>query len=589
MDNLVLIRVASDLDGDLRDAHLVEIRQETTHRHRLRFERDDRALSVVVSLQPELPWIGRPAMRWEGPRKSPSEFTASASKRLRGCALRSVHKPGSDRTIRLTFGDGHALVAELATHGANLILLDPDGKTVVAARHPKSARSRIEPGASYQAPDLPRAQLDPGDKDPARIDRFLEDRVRDGESPFEALRRHVFGIGTAGARLILDEARATGASPGEITRTRLDLLADGRLDPVIEAPDDPVEALRRGRFTDDVYTLWPWSPRVDDERGTRLFQRHGPATTAGLYHEGRERSIWVRQRVDGLAVSLRREARRMAGLERRVERDLARFAEPDRHRLDGEAILAGLAIARRVGDHVHVPDPYDPDRSWREIPVPAGRTLPEAADESFRRHRRAVRGAEAARGRLESIRQRGEAIDRLREQARTCEGPDALRSLESDMRAHGLAVGLVPTRRTSPALSAHARSRLEGVRLFIGSRDTEILAGKSGRDNQRLTFRLAGPEDFWFHALGRPGAHVIARNPDRRKRPDPETVEEAAAIAAWYSDGRGEDRVDVQWTRRKYVRKIRGAPPGTVTVKRFETIRVRPGLPAGQEEGPGAA
>ena len=101
MDNLVLIRVASDLDGDLRDAHLVEIRQETTHRHRLRFERDDRALSVIVSLQPELPWIGRPAMRWEGPRKSPSEFTTIASKRLRGYALRSVRKPGSDRTVRL--------------------------------------------------------------------------------------------------------------------------------------------------------------------------------------------------------------------------------------------------------------------------------------------------------------------------------------------------------------------------------------------------------------------------------------------------------------------------------------------------------
>jgi predicted ribosome quality control (RQC) complex YloA/Tae2 family protein len=55
--------------------------------------------------------------------------------------------------------------------------------------------------------------------------------------------------------------------------------------------------------------------------------------------------------------------------------------------------------------------------------------------------------------------------------------------------------------------------------------------------------------------------------------------EEAAAVAAWYSDARGETQADVVWTRRKYVRRKKGAPPGTVTVKRSDTVRVRPGLP----------
>lgn len=579
MDNLVLIRVASDLDRDLRGAHLLEIRQETTHRHRIRFERDGHALSVIVSLQPEMPWIGRPAMRWHGPRKSPSEFTTATSKRLRGSTLRSVRKPGSDRAIRLSFGDGHALVAELATHGANLVFLDPAGKTVLAARHPRSARDRIVPGETYCGPDLPRGQLDPAGADAARIDRFLEDRVRDGESPFEAVRRHVFGLGTAGARLILDECATTGKSPGEVTRRRLDLLASGALDPVIEAPVDPVDAVRRGRFDDGTFVLWPWPPAFEDDASSTLHALGGAARTAGLYHEGRERSVWVRQRIEGLALSLRREARRLVALQRRVERDLSRFQDPERHLRDGEALLAGLTVARRAGDHVRVPDPYDPDGTWREIEAPAGRPLHTAADAAFRRHRRAVRGAQAARGRLAEIRRRGDAIEGLRVQVGNCQGPDALRSLESDMRARGLAVGLVPERRSSPALSARARSRLEGVRLFVGTGGIEILAGKTGRDNQRLTFRLAGPEDFWFHALGKPGAHVIVRNPDRRKRPDDATLREAAAIAAWFSESRGEDHADVQWTRKKYVRKIRGAPPGTVTVKRFETVRVRPGLP----------
>ena len=78
-----------------------------------------------------------------------------------------------------------------------------------------------------------------------------------------------------------------------------------------------------------------------------------------------------------------------------------------------------------------------------------------------------------------------------------------------------------------------------------------------------------------------PGAHVVVRNPDRLRRPSPEALMRAARLAARFSDAGKEERADVQWTRRKYVRRLRGAPPGTVTVKRFETVRVRPGLPGG--------
>jgi predicted ribosome quality control (RQC) complex YloA/Tae2 family protein len=105
------------------------------------------------------------------------------------------------------------------------------------------------------------------------------------------------------------------------------------------------------------------------------------------------------------------------------------------------------------------------------------------------------------------------------------------------------------------------------------------MAGKSGKENHRLTFKLATPEDFWFHALNSPGAHVVARNDERRARPPEATLEEAAAIAAWFSEAGRDEQVDVQWTRRKYVRRPRGAPPGTVIIKKFETIRVRPRLP----------
>jgi predicted ribosome quality control (RQC) complex YloA/Tae2 family protein len=126
-----------------------------------------------------------------------------------------------------------------------------------------------------------------------------------------------------------------------------------------------------------------------------------------------------------------------------------------------------------------------------------------------------------------------------------------------------------------------------GVRIFRSRADETILVGKTARDNHYLTFRVGGPEDFWLHAQGVTGAHVLIRNPDRRRHPDEQSLLDAAVLAAWFSDARSQPRVDVQWTRRKYVRKARGGPPGAVVLKRFATIRVVPEEPAGEARGEG--
>ena len=129
------------------------------------------------------------------------------------------------------------------------------------------------------------------------------------------------------------------------------------------------------------------------------------------------------------------------------------------------------------------------------------------------------------------------------------------------------------------AASSAAKPRLEGVRLFRTVKGDTVMVGKSGPNNHRLTFKLAGPEDFWLHAEGVSGAHVILRNERRAAHPDEDSLKEAAEAAAWFSEARNQPAVDVQWTRRKYVRKLRGAPPGTVKIKKSATLRIRPCRP----------
>jgi predicted ribosome quality control (RQC) complex YloA/Tae2 family protein len=106
----------------------------------------------------------------------------------------------------------------------------------------------------------------------------------------------------------------------------------------------------------------------------------------------------------------------------------------------------------------------------------------------------------------------------------------------------------------------------------------ELLLGTSALGNERVTFELAGNDDLWLHARGVPGSHVVVRAGGRSL--SVEVIEAAARLAAEHSAARYDALVLVDWSPRKYVRKVRGAPPGLVTYTHEQTVRVRPGTTA---------
>lgn len=105
----------------------------------------------------------------------------------------------------------------------------------------------------------------------------------------------------------------------------------------------------------------------------------------------------------------------------------------------------------------------------------------------------------------------------------------------------------------------------------------EVLAGRTDADNDRLSLKMARPEDYWFHIRGMPGSHVLLRVDGAE--PDKNTLKAAAAVAAWHSKARNAGLVPVSCTRARYVTKPRGAKPGTVQIRKESVLKVRPGLP----------
>ena len=91
--------------------------------------------------------------------------------------------------------------------------------------------------------------------------------------------------------------------------------------------------------------------------------------------------------------------------------------------------------------------------------------------------------------------------------------------------------------------------------------------------------KYAKQEDLWFHARGASGSHVVLKINSGKGEPSKKAIQEAAAIAAFYSHAKNSNTVPVAMTKKKYVRKPKGAAAGSVTLQQEKVVFVSPKLP----------
>ena len=114
------------------------------------------------------------------------------------------------------------------------------------------------------------------------------------------------------------------------------------------------------------------------------------------------------------------------------------------------------------------------------------------------------------------------------------------------------------------------------ARRFVSPDGMTILVGRTAADNDVLTFKIGSPRDFWLHASGVSGSHVVVRNPEGLDRLPRATRDLAAALAARHSKARCGGRVSVHLARCADVAKPHGLPAGKVTLRRSATVNAHP-------------
>lgn len=111
---------------------------------------------------------------------------------------------------------------------------------------------------------------------------------------------------------------------------------------------------------------------------------------------------------------------------------------------------------------------------------------------------------------------------------------------------------------------------------YISSDGFHMYVGKNNFQNDELTFQFSSGSDWWFHAKGMPGSHVIVKT-DGKELPDA-TFEEAGKLAGYYSKGKDSEKVEIDYLQRKHVKKPNGSAPGFVVYYTNYSLTIHPDI-----------
>ena len=527
----------------------------------------------------------------------PTESAADPFHRaLIGRWIVGVDRPASGPVLRLSLqspGDDNPaqwLVLEWLGGRPDAILVDARSQTVLATLRDEegSHAARRGAGATYRWPLPPRRPLygEATEEEVAAILASAPSGRRERELSRGFADLPIFLAHEAAARGAGDAAQ-TAQVLHEIARAPLDVtlyrIKDAELDfPAVFVSPIPLPSL----------------------------EVHRSARTGSLFHlleHAHEAVLRVEEEATIRASFLRLlggEEQRLIRLHKRLAAESEEAAKSALWRRQAEALLIHLdAIPRRAG-HFSCPDPADP-KATLSIDLDPAASIPTNAERLFRLARRGQRAAPIRRRRLKALEEVIAGLSILRQRTRR-EGiklaqkggvwlretlgrfarEPAIAAWERRITTRVAPAGERPKRPAPrPPRAGPRREERFHPRRYKTADGWIVLVGRSNAENDHVTHVLAKADDYWFHAEGCAGSHVVLRREGRKDNPSARTIQETAAIAAYFSKARTSKKAPVVYTLKKHVRRPRKGAPGLALVTHEKMIMVEPKAPEAGDPG----
>lgn len=574
LDALCLSGVVAELKPILTGAKIDKVHQPGRDEMILALRLGRGNGRLLLSASPNHPRLQMTELSRENP-DAPPMFCMLLRKHLMGGRILSVEQPHLERIVELRLevldelGDRkeRRLILEAMGRRANLVLVDDQGRIVDCLRRvdgDMSAQRQLLPGLFYRLPPA-MEKADPTALDGGEWLRRVEQAP--GESRVDHWLLDTFG---GWSPLVCREIAFRAG--GRVDVTFDELGPQGRVR-VGEAAEALLKTVRENSFTPTVISIekrpkdFTFFPAEQYEEAGECTAYPTFSALMDRFYEQRENQERIRQKGQDLIRSVTnardRTARKIANQQRELE------ATQDRERLRqfGDIITSNLHAMERGMTTLRAMDFYAPEGGEVEIKLDPLLTPQQNAAKYYKEYNKAKTAEEMLTIQLEKGRRELDYLNSVLENITLAEGERDLQEIRQELADTGY-------------LRRQIKGKDKGRRLspkpmeFRSTAGLRISVGKNNMQNDLLTCKQAFKSDIWFHTQKIHGSHVILWTGGAQ--PDLQSLNEAACLAAWFSQGRESGKVPVDYTPVKYVKKPAGARPGMVVYTTYETAWVTP-------------
>ena len=529
---------------------------------------------LLLSANPAHPRLHLTTLPLENPEKPPM-FCMLLRKHLSGARLLELVQPPLERAAVLRFealnelGDRveRRLVLEAISHKTNLVLLDGDGRILDCIRHTGGdvTTGRIlQPGMFYRLPPGVDKE-NPLTADRERLESLLSAAPEEAQSD-KWLLDTFGGLSPLICRELVHQA--AGA-----TDARLHTLGTQGQARLLDRLEGLKEIVTSGQYTPTMISLeghpkdFTFLPVGQYEGAAQVEDWPAFSPLLDAFFEQRERQDRIKQRGQDLIKSVTNARDRTARKLANQEKELAATKNRDRLRQLGDILTSNFYQMEKGMARLRAVDFYDPEGKEIDIKLDPLLTPQQNAAKYYKDYNRAKKAEEMLTIQLEKGRKELDYLNSVLENISLAEGERDLAEIRQELADTGY------LRRPGKAKD-RGRRVVSKPMEFMSTAGLRISVGKNNSQNDLLTCKLAGKGDIWFHTQKIHGSHVILWT--EGGQPDLQSLNEAACLAAWFSQARDSSKVPVDYTPVRYVKKPGGARPGMVIYTTYETAQVTP-------------
>lgn len=573
LDGIVTKAITFDLQRCV-GARIHKIHQPTEHELVLSIRGGGSQGKLLLSANPTYPRVHWTTGSYVNPMEAPM-FCMLLRKHCEGGVIESIRQVDRERIIHIEvkhrdeLGDlsNKVIVIEIMGRHSNIILMDPSTGIIHDGIHhvtPAISSFRIVmPGSSYTSPP------EQGKVDPLAIEteqQFIKAlSAASEEAPLhKRMVDTLSGFSPLLAKELVYRTESSAAAlpyAEEVTQSYPALWS---------VFDSFMTQIRSNTYAPNIKT--------DPDSGksffsiTELTHISGDTTEypdisaclEGFYGNKAERDT-VKQRAADLIRFVQNEKAKNVTKIKKLEETLVEAKDAEKYRVLGELLTAYMHQINRGDKVVELVNFYDEEQAIVRIELDPQLTPSDNAQRYFRRYTKHKNSLTIVGEQMELARTEIVYFEGLLQQLDNASLADI-----GEIRDELVEQGYMKERgRRGPKKKKVLRPTLlcytssEGVTMFVGKNNTQ---------NEYLTNRLASPSDTWLHTKDIPGSHVVIRGADFGD----DTLEEAAMLAAHYSQARESSSIPVDYTTIRHVRKPSGAKPGFVIYDNQKTLFITP-------------